>query len=468
MAISIHLLAVLLAAGGPPAQVTLRDFSCANLWPARLSHPGRWRELNLGMARYDIPWGAVQPQRTKWQFAETDAALLELCNAGVPVLPMLGYTPGWAWVQQDYSFVEAGYRWEIKLGPLDPKRGFRPARCRKVPVGGGKAQESSVGNLPPRSVADWQRYVDRVVARYSRPPYNVRYFQIWNEFNWPDWYHHTWEDFIDRVHIPAAKVIRQHGCKVVFGGWACSAGAEDLCRLLEYHDAWRYTDIIDFHYQPNRAFQIVYDKFVGNGRCEGIWETEIGWCPWKEYLINVYPRVLYWALGHDFDYPDKYKLFWFHFTSVSALHGLTYQDKPDQPLSEHGIALRTLAKMLPGPIKKWDAFSTRPRIGFTLTEEEPSVEGFATRCSRVVVAHLTPAQIKHGTFRVVVRGLGEALRQVDALDRLGHKVPAQVQRTGSDVIVSVKLGGIRPETWRFKAKGATVMVRMLIDQAAGR
>ncbi len=447
--------------GQPWIAPRLQDFSCANLWPARLTAPGRWRELGLGMARYDISWGAVQPSRTHWTFDATDAALLEMVNSGVRVLPMLGYTPRWAWVREDYSFVEAGYRWEITVGPFDARRGLGPARCRRVSLRDGKVTEGEVGNLPPRRVADWQRFVDRVVARYSRPPYNIRCFQIWNEFNWPDWYHQTWQDFIDRIHIPAARIIRRYGCKVVFGGWACTAGPEELCRLLAYHEAWRYTDIIDFHYQQNRAFQVVYDAYVRDGRCLGIWETEIGWCPWKEYLINTYPRLLYWALCHEWDHPDKYKVFWFHFTSVSALHGLTYQDKPNFPLSDHGLALRTLAKMLPGPIRKWEGYSCRPALEFSLTEEEPSAEGFATRCSRVLVAHLGPDELRRGKLTVIARGLARSCREVMAVDRAGRKLDVQAESRGDDLAATVSLKQLQPAVWRFRVKGATVLIRFL-------
>ena len=36
-------------------------------------------------------------------------------------------------------------------------------------------------NSAPVDVEAWKRYVDAVVRKYSAPPYNLRYFQIWNE-----------------------------------------------------------------------------------------------------------------------------------------------------------------------------------------------------------------------------------------------------------------------------------------------
>jgi len=37
------------------------------------------------------------------------------------------------------------------------------------------------GNSAPKDEHYWQEYVEAVVKKYSAPPYNVKYFQIWNE-----------------------------------------------------------------------------------------------------------------------------------------------------------------------------------------------------------------------------------------------------------------------------------------------
>ncbi|HIE28875.1 TPA: hypothetical protein EYP66_16490 [Candidatus Poribacteria bacterium] len=43
---------------------------------------------------------------------------------------------------------------------------------------------------------------------------------------------------MDNIYISAAKVIRKHGCYVVFGGWACCNPLEDFYYVLNYHDAY--------------------------------------------------------------------------------------------------------------------------------------------------------------------------------------------------------------------------------------
>ncbi|MCX7598371.1 MAG: hypothetical protein N2512_05830 [Armatimonadetes bacterium] len=439
------------------------DFSGANLSPARLSRPDLWRQLGLGMARIDASWPAVQPGPGEWKWDDLDARVLECANAGVPVVLMVGYTPAWTAVDGDYAFEEAGHRWQVSVGPFDAVGNSRSVRFRGLPLAGGEALEGSEANLRFRKVSDWTRFVDLTVRRYSAPPFNVRYYQIWNEFNWPPpWYMGTWRDFIDRVHLPAARVIRSHGGKVVFGGWACTAGPQELCDLLEYNDAWRMTDIIDFHYQTNAAFEVCYERFVKSGKCHGVWQTEVGWTNWKEYLINTYCRVFYWALKHGYDTEDRFRMFWFHFVGPPDL-ALTDQFTSGQPLTDHGRCLRTLANILTGPVRAWRDFTTDPALDFTLTEEQPSAEGFATPHSVVVAAHLSAEMLGRGkVFTLRLRGLASLTLEVSVLDRYGEPLSARVEDAGKDLVVSIPLDDLMAETWRFEAKGTTVLVRALV------
>lgn len=459
---------LLLASSGSGASGSLfSDFSGANLSPARLNRPDLWRGLGLGMARIEAAWPSIQPRPTEWNWADLDVRVLECVNAGVPVLLMVGYTPPWAAVEEDYTFEEAGRQWHVSVGPFDAATNTRSVRFRGLPLagGGGEVLEGTEANLRIRDVGAWTRFVNRLVTRYAAAPFNVRYYQIWNEFNWPaPWYMGTWRDFIDRVYLPAARVIRGRGGKVVFGGWACTAGPKDLCDLLEYHDAWRLTDIIDFHYQTNAAFQVCYERFVKTGKCRGVWQTEVGWTDWKEYLINTYCRVFYWALRRRYDAPDGFRLFWFHFVGPADL-ALTDQFTPGQPLTHHGRCLRTLANLLTGSVRPWDGFATDPPLAFSLTEEQPSAEGFQTPCSVVVAAHL-PAEMlaRGGQLALRLRGLAGRVADVRALDRYGEPVPADVKAAGSDLLISVPLDKLEAEVWRFEAKGATILVRALVRQ----
>ena len=93
--------------------------------------------------------------------------------------------------------------------------------------------EGASGFAPPRNVADWEDFVETCVARYSRPPFNLRYFQVWNEptLKAGFWKGETDDEFFERVYLPAARIIRRYGCKVVFSGWPCSDGVDALAAL---------------------------------------------------------------------------------------------------------------------------------------------------------------------------------------------------------------------------------------------
>lgn len=470
-ALSLPAIAAMSMVAAAPAPIgagrLLSDFSGANLSPARLRRPDLWRQLSLGMARIDAAWPAIQPRPNEWNWDDLDARVLECANAGVPVVLMVGYTPAWAAVEEDYVFEEAGHRWLVNVGPFDPAANGRSLRFHGFPLAGtgGEILEGTEANLRFRKVGEWTQFVSRVVTRYCGAPFNVRYYQIWNEFNWPPpWYMGTWRDFIDRVHLPAARIIRGHGGRVVFGGWACTAGPEELCDLLAYHDAWRLTDIIDFHYQTNAAFAVCYERFVKNGKCHGVWQTEVGWTNWKEYLINTYCRVFYWALKVGYDAPDKFRMFWFHFVGPGDL-ALTDQFAAGQPLTDHGRCLRTLANVLTGPVRPWNGFATEPALCFTLTEEQPSAEGFRTSHSIVVAAHLSEQMLASGRMFVMrLYGLASSALDVSVFDRYGESLDAEVKAAGRDIVITVTTSKLRAEVWRFDAKGATVLVRALVGQ----
>lgn len=447
-----------------------REFNCANLSPASMGHPHLWRALNLGMARYDIGWGAVEPKRGQWHFSDYDARLLEIVEQDVPVLGVLAYTAPWAATQKPYSFEYHGrdpsgkmvnQRWEIGFNMPSSPGGMKTPVLTRVDLDSGESEtdDASLGCLPPARPSDWLRYVDRVVGRYSNPPWNVKYWQVWNEFNWPEWYCQDWYHFIDHIHIPAARVIRSHDCKVVFGGWACTQGARELSELLQYHDAWRYTDIVDFHYQTNSAFQRVYDSWIRTGKCYGIWTTETGWTRWPGYLPNCYCRLFYWALTHGWERKDQYKVFWFHFTSVPSQPGLTHFGDGPTRLSYIGERLCVLANLLPGKVEPFTNFKCNPELPFDLAEEQPSSEGFLTAHAVVIAFHLPERMVEHTPTVSVRLALPGRVVRVDAVTEQGNSINVQTAFRGSRIQVTVPTDGLKPDVWRFDVKGVTFYVK---------
>jgi hypothetical protein len=263
----------LVAADSPMSDVEtlpvalFRNFNGSVYLPA----PGLSRQLGIGWARVPFYWDVIEPQREKWNFEAADKAVLGAISQEVKVLPMLGYTVGWA----------------------------------KAP--------GARNTGPVRDVRDWEDFVQQVVARYNRAPFNLRYFQVWNEPTKQAgfWSGETNRDFIDLIYLPAAKVIRRHGCYVVFGGWPISNSLEEFDEILTYHDAWKWTDILDLHYNEVPAWQHLYDKWVKTGKCRGLWQTEVGASDGPFLLPRLYVESLHFALEADWHDPNQYKLFWY-------------------------------------------------------------------------------------------------------------------------------------------------------------
>jgi hypothetical protein len=59
---------------------------------------------------------------------------------------------------------------------------------------------------------------------------------------------------MQRVHLPAARIIHEEGGRVVYGGWVCIGPLPELFSLLDRHQAWASIDVLDVHYLPTNTF----------------------------------------------------------------------------------------------------------------------------------------------------------------------------------------------------------------------
>jgi hypothetical protein len=290
--------------------------------------------------------------------------------------------------------------------------------------------ESTPGNdkSPPKNVQDWEEFVEHVVARYNNPPFNLRYFQVWNEPTpkagfWTG----TEQQFIDLVYLPAAKIIRQHHCFVVFGGWPVSNSLEELNSAIAYHDAWRWTDIVDVHYRDAPAWQQLYDRWIATGKCRGIWESEIGYTGDQDYLAPTYLRLLQWTLQKGFSYPDQYKVFWFANwgNAKDKLGHLTMPVGNVQfSLTPNGTKLKTMNEVLGnGPLTAFPDFVTTPPMPPSLSST-PSALGFKVGESRIVIAILLDQRTIQAHPRIVAQvPIARKPQQVQLVSADGDRKP---------------------------------------------
>ncbi|RLG93777.1 hypothetical protein DRO37_07390 [Candidatus Bathyarchaeota archaeon] len=311
--------------------------------------------LGASWCRVDFSWSRIEPTQGRFEFTAYDKLVEEGMKHGVTILPILDYCAPWA------------------------SRGDSKA-------------------YPPRDPSYWVNYVDKVVSRYSSPPYNLKYFEVWNEPNIDVFWRLDWERYIDDILIPAAEVIHSYGCYVVAPSvtlehlgestftyeflrrWNLNACIDRIDEWLSYHDAWKYLDIVSIHYSKGDTesergggskslmafYDHVYEKWIKPGRVMGLWNTEEGLTavydedhrqvslePWEikpygQWVARYIIPVLHWALNHDWRFRDQYKLFWYHISDGDV-------DKPlyntciigvDGNLTEVGKAYRVIAKNL--------------------------------------------------------------------------------------------------------------------------
>lgn len=354
----------------------------------------------VGWNRHDVSWQHHEPKP-----GEVNTAYLDKIEArfakdralGRTVLPMLGYAAEWAMVSE----------FDVDISPFQRRRYTRDADGKyRVDTFSRERDDAAWGSavraeisvrarapLAPGHVAAWERYVETVVRRLMAPPCNLEYFQIWNEAHpTSSFFHGSPDAYMETIHLPAARVIRRLGGKVVYGGWPCAGPVRDFVDLLDRHQAWDTLDVLSVHYYPLPAMAYLDRAMKARGVSpKGIWQTEFGFVPDPNFVANNYPRVLRWSLDRGWRTPHDYKLFFFA------------QGSPDDPkaygfgrclmrgprLTGHGQALSTFASLLGGgSVAAYDAVETSPPLAPELDERLSAMEAFQVGQRIVLALHL--------------------------------------------------------------------------------
>jgi hypothetical protein len=187
--------------------------------------------------RNDLNWSNVEPQNTipesfRWS-STLDAWLAEVSSYGIKVILTVRSNPSWA-------ATYAG-------GPID-----------LVEIG------------------EFVEFMEAAVARYSVPPYNVEYWEFYNEpdngsefyaeAGWGYWGNEpeAYADMLAAVYGPMKAVDPE--AQIVFGGIAYdrwdSMGGPFVELFLDgvlFHGGGDYFDVMNFHYYP--SFHHNWDEY---------------------------------------------------------------------------------------------------------------------------------------------------------------------------------------------------------------
>ncbi len=320
----------------------------ANGWPNTASDVRMWNKMGIGWGRDSVGPGQPYSAHDSMQIGRTGpdfiddlpSTILRNNRGGIRSLLMLAYTAPW----------NASVHGDSKSAPMD--------------------------------VQAWENYVEGAVRKYSAPPYNVKHFQIWNEaaetlsggspqatfwhgdgfspqrkLSKP--YGEAMRDYVERIHIPAARIIRKYRAFIVYGGWPDQGGIETFIKWLEYRSPSLnsrmidWVDYLDTHYLRVDDLDVLYERYVANGPAIGIWQTEIGdsYMTDPHYLPIYYFRFAVWALDRNWNDPDKYVSMIYHWDGSEPFR-LTHRGNP-RTYNVAGISLIVLRNTVSGALHQF-------------------------------------------------------------------------------------------------------------------
>ncbi|MBP0594418.1 hypothetical protein J8I87_33090 [Paraburkholderia sp. LEh10] len=322
----------------------------SNGWPGSDSDIAMWKKMGITWARGPVGPGQAHSASDEMRVDKTGngngsdlpPVIIRNNSQGIHTLLLLAYTPAW----------NASVPGDTKSAPLDVKA--------------------------------WERYVEAVVRKYYAPPYNVRFFQVWNEAagrlsgGSPQasfWhgaarpgtedtqhapYERAMEDYVEKIHIPAARIIRRYGAYVVYGGWPDQGGLETFSKWLEYRSP-RYNqrmldcvDYLDTHYLAVKDFDYLYERYVKQGPARGLWQTEIGdrYMSDDHYLPRYFFDFAVWALDREWNDPNKYVSMVYHWDGYEPFR-LTHRGPPARTYNVSGQSLIVLNQTVGGALSRF-------------------------------------------------------------------------------------------------------------------
>jgi hypothetical protein len=429
----------------------------------------------LKWGRYDFYWSDIEPERGQY----SDAALerygrlvLDAAEKGVAILPILAYSTYWAAESKPYSYEYGGYTYEFGEADTGNKSIWTRERVKKDKDGkivseGEVKQDVSKIPVSKQRVADWERYVDKIVSTFSREPYNLKYFQIWNEAH-PNsgFYLGGFESYFENLHNPAAKIIRDYGCKAVYGGWPVCGSIDEYIAVLDKYGGFASSDVLDIHYFGLNAIDKLYKAAVERGtEAPAIWQTEMGFTGDKKFIAANLPKMYYYALLNKTGDIDRFKQFYYTWWSPDAAdaygYGMTVFS--GNTLSEHGKALKALSEALSGG--DTDIFSDvviSPDLSFNINGQ--SAQSFKVGNEKVVSSfNITDKKSFGKTLTLKYSGLGK-VSGAYRMDMSGNKEAVKWSNDNGLTVLTVNTDGGR-EADRLNENQADFYVILELEEA---
>ena len=317
-------------------------------------------------------WHQLEPHKGKFDFRSADRAIDSFRKNGVKVLAVLGYPPFWAAEEPDFN------------GP------------------DGALFERNPGTWKPRSLAEWNRYIERTAEHFKG---RVTHYEIWNEVDWHPpkraaSFSGTTKEYYELL-VNASRILHRVSPenRVLISGFGSGEHCdqkmpEELLKLgvADQIDAWNL-HAYSVTTQAKRHKRLVHAVKPGMP----FWQSEQMWHVIQDPLRRAYltAAINFWFLELGF---EKYFSFgWGSFLSDS------HTESPELPLHILGVCQKYL--------RQCDRFSARIP---GLPEQDFDV---AAALQRTDGTHLSVLGSSSGNYEIKVDNSKLSVR-----DMLGRKV----------------------------------------------
>lgn len=409
----------------------IRDFSAV----CNATIASEYTNDTLGWLRFDCTWSSYETAPGVYSetfFDSLGEKVLKAKEQGYTPLLILGYGPTWYTEQNGYTFTHklTGDVYEYgPVGEVDINGTIKTGLHKKVTNRWGEVltdTNTSLNNkyqMSADSVDEWQDFVRKTLDVFTAEPYNLEYFQIWNEaYPSSSFYYGDLDQYMQVVHNPAAQVMREYPqVKIVYGGWPCCGPMSEFIDVIDRNDAWQYVDVLDVHYTPLDGMDYLYRAAKERGvEKPFVWQTEMGFTTDGGYPANMYARTLRWGLEHGLFSEDEngsidrnsVKLFWFSSGSPDdpKAYGWNCSLMAGTRITDNGKSVFTFNNnLVANKIEKFNNYQTTPYLRPEVTEMLSASEGFRLDNNSVLIAVHLIKENNYSSAVSDVNGTGEAM-----------------------------------------------------------
>jgi polysaccharide biosynthesis protein PslG len=207
-------------------------------------------------------WAELEKSRGDFDFSKLDQIISSALLNGWEICMVLGMTPGWA----------------------------TPVK-NKISVYG----KDYIKTAPPICRDDWERYLTTIAERYKG---KIKYWEIWNEFDWYYFYTGKIEDIIS-LTARASTILKSinHNSKIVAPSISSYPFKSWLALFKYLFTGYAFIDIFNFHYYqipfvPSfvLSIYILIMKLIC-GRKKPLWLTECGFLLYKKLDNKKFKKI---------------------------------------------------------------------------------------------------------------------------------------------------------------------------------